>query len=92
VLTGAALAGIWSAALGRPVRYAGDDLDAFEAQFKAFMPGWMVYDMRQMLGRFQKDGMIARPADLDRVSQMLGRPLRSYRDLAAEAAKQWSAA
>lgn len=92
LLTGADLARIWSAALGKPIRYAGDDLDAFEAQFKAFMPGWMVYDMRQMLGRFQQDGMIAKPADLDRVAALLGRPLRSYRDFAAEAAKQWAAA
>jgi len=92
VLTGADLARIWSVALGKPVGYAGDDLSAFEARFKAFMPGWMVYDMRQMLGRFQQDGLIAKPADLDRVTMLLGRPLRSYRDFAAEAAKQWTAA
>ena len=92
VLTGAAIAGIWAEALNRPIQYAGDDLAAFEQQMKAFMPGWMAYDMRLMCGRFQQEGMVANPGDVDRLARLLGRPLRSYKDFAVEIAKQWQAA
>jgi uncharacterized protein YbjT (DUF2867 family) len=92
VLTGAAIAGIWTEALNRPIQYAGDDLSALEQQMKAVMPGWMAYDIRLMCGRFQQDGMVANPGDVDRLTRLLGRPLRSYTDFAAETAKQWQAA
>jgi uncharacterized protein YbjT (DUF2867 family) len=91
-LTGAALAGIWTEVLGRPVRYVGDDLDAMERRMKAFAPGWLAYDMRLMLRRYQQDGAAATPAALERLSKLLGRPPRSYRDFAVETAKQWAAA
>ncbi len=89
VLTGSALAGIWTETLDRPIHYAGDDLAAFEQQFRAFAPGWMAYDVRLMMGRFQRDGMVATSGDVDRMTALLGRPLRSYRDFAVETAKQW---
>jgi uncharacterized protein YbjT (DUF2867 family) len=92
VLTGPAIAGIWSQALNRPIRYAGDDLAAFERQAKGVMPGWMAYDMRLMCGRFQQEGMVADPGDVARLTRLLGRPLRSYGDFAAETAKRWQAA
>ena len=47
------------------------------------MPSWMAYDMRQMAGRFQSDGMIPEAGDVERLTELLGRPLRSYRDFAA---------
>jgi len=92
VLTGAAIAGLWSQALGRPIRYAGDDLAAFEHMAKSFMPGWMAYDMRLMCGRFQQEGMVADPGDVERLTRLLGRPLHSYKDFAVETAQQWQAA
>jgi uncharacterized protein YbjT (DUF2867 family) len=92
VLTGPAVAGIWSQTLKRTVQYAGDDLAAFERQSKSFMPGWMAYDLRLMCGRFQQEGMVADPSDVVRLTRLLGRPLRSYADFAAETAKQWQAA
>jgi uncharacterized protein YbjT (DUF2867 family) len=91
-LTGAAIADIWAEALGRPIAYAGDDLDAFEQQMRQFAPGWMAYDMRLMLGRFQRDGMLAHPGDIDRLTTLLGRAPRSYRDFAAETARSWQGA
>jgi hypothetical protein len=42
--------------------------------------------MRQMAERFLTDGMVPETGDVERLSQLLGRPLRSYRDFAAEAA------
>ena len=89
VLTGTGIAAIWSELLGRPIRYAGDDLAAFEQQSRAFMPGWMAYDMRLMMGRFQQDGMAAGADDVDRLTALLGRPPRSYRNFATATAKRW---
>ena len=85
-LTGAGIAAIWSEVLGRPIAYGGGDTAAFEQTMKAFAPGWMAYDMRMMAERFQSEGMTAEPGDVERLTAMLGRPLRSYRDFAAEVA------
>jgi uncharacterized protein YbjT (DUF2867 family) len=89
VLTGEAIAGIWTEVLNKPIHYAGDDLMAFEQQFRAFAPGWMAYDMRLMMGRFQRDGLVAAAGAIDQLTALLGRPLRSYHDFAVETAKQW---
>ena len=84
-LTGASVAGIWSAALNRPVAYGGDDTAGFEQNLLNFMPGWMAYDMRLMSERFLTEGMQPDAGDVERLTTLLGRPLRSYRDFAAEA-------
>ena len=84
VFTGASLAAIWSEAAGKPVSYGGDDLEGFEARFKAMVPSWMAYDLRLMFGWFQREGMLAQPGTAERIEAMLGRPLRAYRDFARE--------
>ena len=91
-LTGASVAGIWSAALNRPVAYGGDDTAAFEKNLLNFMPGWMAYDMRLMSERFLTEGMNPDAGDVERLTTLLGRPLRSYRDFAAEATAAVAAA
>ena len=91
-LTGEALAGIWAEVLDRPVRYGGDDASGFEERFKAFAPAWLAYDLRKMMERFQNDGMLARPGDVERLEAMLGRPLRTYRAFAQEMAAAWTGA
>lgn len=83
-LTGADVAGIWSAAAGRPVAYGGDDTAGFEQNLLNFMPGWMAYDMRLMSERFLSDGMVPQAGDVARLTTLLGRPLRAYRDFASE--------
>jgi uncharacterized protein YbjT (DUF2867 family) len=83
-LTGTEVAGIWSEALGRAIAYGGDDTAGFEQNLRQFMPAWMAYDMRQMAERFLSDGMVPEAGDVERLSRLLGRPLRSYRDFAAE--------
>lgn len=85
-LTGADAASIWSDVLGRPIAYGGDDTAAFEHNLRAFMPAWMAYDMRLMAERFIGDGMLPGAGDVERLTARLGRPLRSYRDFAIEAA------
>jgi len=85
-LTGEDVAAIWSAVLGRPVTYGGDDTAAFEQNLRRFMPGWMAYDMRLMAGRFLSEGMAPEAGDAGRLAALLGRPLRSYREFAASIA------
>lgn len=92
VLTGTALAQLWSEVLGKPVQYGGDDVVAFEQRAKTFMPAWVAYDLSLMCDRFQQDGMVADAGDIERLTRLLGRPLRSYKDFAVETAKQWQAA
>jgi len=84
-LTGTDVATIWSQALGRTINYGGDDTAGFEKNLLNFMPGWMAYDMRLMSERFLTEGMNPEAGDVERLTALLGRPLRSYREFAAEA-------
>ncbi len=84
-LTGADVAAIWSDVLGRPVAHGGGDTAGIERNLGGSMPGWMAYDMRLMAERFLTDRMLPEPGDAAHLTALLGRPLRSYRDFAAEA-------
>ncbi|WP_426440766.1 NmrA/HSCARG family protein [Bradyrhizobium genosp. P] len=88
-LTGEAIAAIWSEALGRAIRYGGDDLVTMESRLKATMPAWHALDLRLMIGRYQSDGAVATADDIARLTKLLGRAPRSYRDFARDAAAQW---
>jgi uncharacterized protein YbjT (DUF2867 family) len=81
-LTGQDVAAIWSDVLGRPIVYGGDDPSGFEQNMATFMPKWTAYEMRLMAERFVSHGMIPEAGDVDRLTQLLGRPLHSYRDFA----------
>jgi hypothetical protein len=41
-----------------------------------------------MMSRFQQQGMMAKPEAITRLTDLLGHAPRSYRDFAAETAKQ----
>ena len=84
VLTGADIAAIWSDVLSKPINYGGDNTEGFEQNLKQFVPGWMAYDMRLMGERFLTDGMLPEGGDVERLTTLLGRPLRAYRDFALE--------
>ncbi|TAV72732.1 SDR family oxidoreductase [Rhizobium leguminosarum] len=83
-LTGTDIAAIWSDVLARPIHYGGDNTEGFEQNLKQFMPAWMAYDMRLMGERFLTDGMLPEAGDVERLTKLLGRPLRSYSAFAAE--------
>jgi len=51
----------------------------------------MAYDMKVMADRFHTDGMLLTEGDVERIVAMLGRPLKRYRDFAAEMAERWRA-
>jgi uncharacterized protein YbjT (DUF2867 family) len=87
MLTGTLAATIWSEVLGRKIAYGGDNTAGFEENLRKFMPSWMAYDMRLMSERFLSDGMIPEAGDVERLTALLNRPLRSYRAFASEIAK-----
>ncbi len=84
VLDGPAAASTWSRALGRDIHYAGDDVQAFEAQLAQNAPGWMAYDLRLMMARIQQLGQVGANGAAGRLQALLGRPLRTYADFVAE--------
>jgi uncharacterized protein YbjT (DUF2867 family) len=90
LLTSATVTATWSEILGRPIVYGGDDTAAFEQALKSRMPSWAAYDMRVMADRFQSDGMLPEGGATERLTAILGRPLRSYRDFAREMAAVWA--
>jgi uncharacterized protein YbjT (DUF2867 family) len=89
-LTGESIAAIWSEALGRTIRYGGDDLTAMEQRLKTMMPAWHALDLRLMMGRYNSDGAVATADDVARLTDLLGHAPRSYLDFAKDAAAQWA--
>lgn len=91
-VTGEGAAALWSEVLGRKVTYPGDDLRAAEQRLRQIMPGAMAHDVAEMFRGFHRDGMVAPPGAVDRVTRLLGRPMRTYRDYAEETAGQQQSA
>jgi uncharacterized protein YbjT (DUF2867 family) len=91
VLTATATAATWGGVLGRKIAYGGNDLDAWEKQSLAFLPAWMVFDFRLMYAFFQEKGLKGAPADVTRLTALLGHPPRRFDEFAAETARAWSA-
>jgi uncharacterized protein YbjT (DUF2867 family) len=87
-VTGDSTAASWSAALGRPIAYAGD-LDAWEKQSLQFLPAWMVFDFRHMYAFFQEHGLKASDAAIARQTKLLGHAPRSFDAFAKETAAGW---
>lgn len=87
--TGEQVAAIWSEALGRPVVYAGDDLDAWEQGALQMMPPWLVTDLKVMLAHFVEHGLLATDEEVAEVSKLLGRPPRTYESWVGEVAADW---
>jgi uncharacterized protein YbjT (DUF2867 family) len=83
-LTGADAAAIWSDVLGRTITFPGNDTAGFEQNLRQFMPSWMAFDMRLMAERFLTEGMVPDADNVERLTTLLGRPLRSYRDYVAQ--------
>jgi uncharacterized protein YbjT (DUF2867 family) len=92
VVTGESTAATWSEALGREVRYGGDDLDAWEEQNLRYLPPALAYDFRMMYDFFQREGLKASDEALARIERVLGKPPRSFADFARETAAAWKAA
>jgi uncharacterized protein YbjT (DUF2867 family) len=92
IFTGESTAEVWSQAFNKPVRYIGhDDMDGFEARMSQIRPPYMAHDMRLMYEGFQKNGFIASPEEIERLTALLGRKPRNYYDFVEETAEMWGA-
>jgi uncharacterized protein YbjT (DUF2867 family) len=87
--TGQSTAEVWSRALGRPVRYGGDDLEAWEKQSLQYLPDWLVFDFKHMYAFFQDKGLKASPEAIARQTKLLGHSPRSFGAFASETASAW---
>jgi len=88
-VTGASTAASWSAALGKPIAYGGDDLDAWEKVQLQYLPDHMVFDFRHMYAHFQKEGLIASADAIARQTRLLGHAPRGFDAFAQETAAAW---
>jgi uncharacterized protein YbjT (DUF2867 family) len=91
VLHGDAVAAAWQRHLGRPVRYAGDGLEAWAAGARAMLRERLVHDFATMYRYFQERGWVAPPGAVERVTALLGRPPRRFEDYVARTAAEWCA-
>ncbi|HEY5551866.1 MAG TPA: NmrA family NAD(P)-binding protein, partial [Opitutaceae bacterium] len=91
ILTGEGTADAWSRALGRPVRYAGDDLDQWENTFRPWLPALLLYDFRLMYRWFIDHGLAATPGEVRTLTDLLGHPPRSFEAYVKETAARWLA-
>lgn len=89
VVTGESTAEEWTRALGKPVQYAGDDLEAWEAQQRAWLSPTMLFDFKHMYAFFQKRGLKATAADVALQTKLLGHAPRSFAAYTKEMAAEW---
>jgi uncharacterized protein YbjT (DUF2867 family) len=89
VLSGPKAASIWSKLLGKEIRYAGHDMDAFEEQMRKSAPSWSAFDIRMMFQGYLERGFVAETGDLEKLTKLLGHAPRRYEDFAAETAALW---
>ena len=88
-LTGEEVAATWTRHLGREIRYAGDDLDAWRVQAQQMLPGWLVDDLLVMYRWFQVRGLVATEQQLSEQETLIGRKPRAFDDFAAEVSAAW---
>jgi uncharacterized protein YbjT (DUF2867 family) len=83
------VAAIFAKHLGRPIRYGGDDLDAWENASKAFMPPWLVHSLKVMYADMQARGAVATEAQVAHTRALVGRELSRFEPWAANAVAGW---
>ncbi|HET9333596.1 MAG TPA: NmrA family NAD(P)-binding protein [Gemmatimonadota bacterium] len=82
--TGDSIAAVYSDLLGREVRYPGDDLEAWAAGARNFLPEWLVHDLAIMFEQFQDAGLSASPEELAETRELLGREPRAFEEFARD--------
>jgi len=92
ILSGSKVASIWSAVLGKKIRYTGEDMDAFEEQMRQKAPSWSAFDIRMMFQGYLERGFIAGDGDLETLTALLGHAPRRYEDFAKETVLEWKSA
>ena len=77
-VTGPECAQVWADALGRPVRYAGDDDAALEAALAAHLTGYRHDDWLSSLRKLRGFEVHATPEELATTERLLGRAPTDY--------------
>lgn len=90
-LSGPSAAAIWTAELGKPVRYTFANFDQWEQQLRAHAPAWSAYDLRVMFEGYIERGFAPAEADVAAFTTLLSHAPRDYETFAAEAAESWRA-
>jgi uncharacterized protein YbjT (DUF2867 family) len=91
IVSGLGAAAIWSEVLGKQIKYAGHDMDAFEKQMREKAPAWSAFDIRMMFQGYIERGFVAGEGDIETLTKLLGHTPRRYIDFAREAAAAWQA-
>jgi uncharacterized protein YbjT (DUF2867 family) len=89
VVSGLDAAAIWTEVLGRKIKYAGHDMDAFEKQMRDKAPAWSAFDIRMMFQGYIERGFVAGDDDIETLTTLLGHAPRRYIDFARETAVVW---
>ncbi len=88
-LTGDTIAEAYSRHFGKPIRYAGDDLENWAAQAQLMMPNWMVQEFKILYHYYQQHGLIATEEELTQQQEIVGHPPREFDDFVAQLANVW---
>lgn len=86
-LTGEGIAEIYSRLLGKPIRYGGDDLDAWAEFKKGGFPEWSLNALRPMYAYTQKCGM--KPDPGEQKSDLLPDTLITFEEFASDLTRGW---
>jgi uncharacterized protein YbjT (DUF2867 family) len=83
---------IYTENLGRTVTYGGNDVDAWGKQASAYLPEWLVDDLKIMYRFFQERGFEATPDEIEMQRKLLAHDPRAFETFVWEVAPQWRSA
>lgn len=89
--TGEDVAQAFGRQLGREVRYAGDDLDAWAEGVAGFMPARTVQEFRVMFQYYQDHGAVATDEEYLHQEKVVGHAPRPFDAFASELVREWGA-
>lgn len=87
--TGPEIAALYAKHLGRPVRYAGDDLDGWAQRLRDTAPTFSIDDWRKMLEFVQHQGLRAGDAEVAETERAVGHRVRTFEAFVAELVAEW---
>ncbi len=82
-LTGPECAGVWSEALGVPVRYTGNDDAALQAALRSHLSGHRLDDWLSSFRKLRRLPVNASPTELAQTERLLGRAPTDFADFVA---------
>jgi len=84
VLTGQDVAEIYSRALGREIRYGGNDLEVWKQKSTGTLSGWIIQDLKLMYEFFQRYELRASEEDFALQANVLDHPPRCFHAFVGE--------